>query len=905
MKTLLLLFVMSAFSPCWGQSSDNLVLQGRAFLVAKDMPNANSRFAAAVAISPNHQTANTLYAATRLLSMPYGTPAQDMMDRLGVSLTNRNIYNWTAKLPKNKQGKVIPPNGFNGMEFPAFMRSYVLPEIRGALDNLARITDVSFLLNLSSNETKVSEVTLDYGDIQMFRAFLHGFEFILNTVDSHNFDAQLTALYLMNEQGSLDLQNLLTTYTQALTFANAADLPVARVAFQNFVDRYVIASDFIRKRPQKIVRLFNYDATMDSSESQFRQTVTELRASLDGPVALTYATNGTQRVQANLGRLLDGSTPIRSLMPAFRENAVLLGSLQDPAFHGVVSGITPSEFYTFLEARMGVRLLPNFNLRAFPTVSLFVVDGRRYSIQASSDLLQWVDLTTTIGAGGIISFVDPELTRLDRRFYRAVDMSDFLFFEGTVVDAGNGKPIQGAVVGSFFDSQLTALTDSAGHFALQTRQSSKIRGSYVLNAKLNGYTTAQISGLINDGKMVIGGVAIKAAPSVPRQLGLRTQPVGSAPGGALSSQPVVEVRDGEGNPVGLGGSVSVTVTIGSGSGGSLGGTTTVTAVDGVATFANLTLSGTVGVNYVLRFSATGLTSVDSAPVSVMAPWGSSFVTVEDAGNAADATTGYGAVGYTFQIQKFEFTNGEYVEFLNAVGGTNPNGIYSSFMGSDARGGITQSGASPNFTYSVKANMGDKPVNYVSWFEAARVANWLHNGRSTNPSLLETGAYTLNNAMSGVGFTKNAGAKYWIPSENEWYKAAYYKGGGLSAGYWLYPTKSNTEPTYVTATSTGVGSAGLGSTANSINGNLDADWNGQNGNVTTVGSNGGPTAYGTYDMGGNVWEWDDGSVAGSNRVFRGAGWDGGSNGARSDGRGSYHADYRLPILGFRLARSSVP
>jgi sulfatase modifying factor 1 len=297
--------------------------------------------------------------------------------------------------------------------------------------------------------------------------------------------------------------------------------------------------------------------------------------------------------------------------------------------------------------------------------------------------------------------------------------------------------------------------------------------------------------------------------------------------------------------------------------------------------------------------------VTASSASVARTSGNSFVTVGDPGNAADTTTGYGAVDYTFQIQKFEFTNVEYVEFLNAVGGTNPNGIYSSSMSSDVRGGITQSGASPNFTYAVKANMGDKPVNYVRWFEAARVANWLHNGRSTNPALLETGAYTLNNATTGVGFTKNVGATYWIPSENEWYKAAYYKGGGVSAGYWIYPTKSDTEPTYVTASSTGVGSTGVGSTANSINGNFAADWNGQDGNVTTVGSNGGPSAYGTYDMGGNVWEWDDAAVSGSSRVDRGGSWHYFANYARSDYRGNYNPSNRNYNLGFRLARSSVP
>ncbi len=291
--------------------------------------------------------------------------------------------------------------------------------------------------------------------------------------------------------------------------------------------------------------------------------------------------------------------------------------------------------------------------------------------------------------------------------------------------------------------------------------------------------------------------------------------------------------------------------------------------------------------------------------SVPPPSGTPFVTVGDPGNAADPATTYGAVGYTFQIQKFEFTNAEYVEFLNVVGGSNPNGIYSPSMSADPRGGITQSGASPNFTYAVKTNMGDKPVIYVSWFEAARVANWLHNGRLANPALLESGAYTLNNATTGVGFIKNAGATYWVPSEDEWYKAAYYKGGGVSAGYWIYPTKSDSDPTFVTASSTGVGSAGLGSTANSINGAQVADWNGQVGNVTTVGSNGGPSAYGTYDMGGNVWEWDDGVFAGSFRVIRGGGWVNGAISARSAGRNTYFPGIRNFSLGFRLVRSSVP
>jgi len=148
-------------------------------------------------------------------------------------------------------------------------------------------------------------------------------------------------------------------------------------------------------------------------------------------------------------------------------------------------------------------------------------------------------------------------------------------------------------------------------------------------------------------------------------------------------------------------------------------------------------------------------------------------------------------------------------------------------------------------------MGDKPVNYVSWFDAARVANWLMNG-ATPSSNTEDGAYTLvEGQTTGTAPARNNGATFYIPTEDQWYKAAYYKGGGTNAGYWDYATRSDTAPTAVTAGVTGIGSAG--NTGDFANYNSDADWNGRDGNVTTVGTNGGPSAYGAFDMSGNVLE----------------------------------------------------
>lgn len=239
-----------------------------------------------------------------------------------------------------------------------------------------------------------------------------------------------------------------------------------------------------------------------------------------------------------------------------------------------------------------------------------------------------------------------------------------------------------------------------------------------------------------------------------------------------------------------------------------------------------------------------------------------WVTVGDPGNPADFW-GPGAVDHVYRIMRFEWTNSQYVAFLNAIDpdGTNPNAVYDDAMGSSVRGGITRSGTVHGSRYAVRAHMGTKPVNFVSWFDAARVANWLHNGApvqgSTDASALapqNVGAYALGTATSGDTVMRNGGARFWIPTENEWHKAAFYNPtlNGGAGGYTVYATGFSAAPTPVTADASGNGSAGP--TGNSANFGSQAGWNGVVGNVTTVGTNGAPSFYGTFDQNGNVYEW---------------------------------------------------
>jgi formylglycine-generating enzyme required for sulfatase activity len=207
-----------------------------------------------------------------------------------------------------------------------------------------------------------------------------------------------------------------------------------------------------------------------------------------------------------------------------------------------------------------------------------------------------------------------------------------------------------------------------------------------------------------------------------------------------------------------------------------------------------------------------------------------LVTIGDINNASDVDlttvgrdgfgTRYGSVDRVYQIGKYPVTNCEYAEFLNAIATVDRYDIYASGMGTglidivgDLAGAYSSifRGIDPSdptrFVYYVKENMKNKPVTLITWFNAARYCNWLHNGRPSgdqNNSTTEDGVYALGGRTTGNAVTKKSNANYHIPTENEWYKAAYYKGGGTNAGYWAYATQSDTVPTAVLASSTGDG-----------------------------------------------------------------------------------------------------
>lgn len=189
-----------------------------------------------------------------------------------------------------------------------------------------------------------------------------------------------------------------------------------------------------------------------------------------------------------------------------------------------------------------------------------------------------------------------------------------------------------------------------------------------------------------------------------------------------------------------------------------------------------------------------------------------FMTIGNAGNAADAT-GYGAVGYTYQISATEVTIAEFM----ASGAGNGNENYWN-----------------DGTRTVGSNA---PASRVSLYEAMKYCNWLTTGD------INSGLYTNNG--SGVWSSKLTRAQvmagsvnyFALPTENEWYKAAYFKPD--ASGYSLYANGSGTIPVHGTADGWNYYNSGY------VNPDPNYTW--------TVGY-GCEEQNGTYDMMGNLWEW---------------------------------------------------
>lgn len=250
-----------------------------------------------------------------------------------------------------------------------------------------------------------------------------------------------------------------------------------------------------------------------------------------------------------------------------------------------------------------------------------------------------------------------------------------------------------------------------------------------------------------------------------------------------------------------------------------------------------------------------------------------FETIGDAGNTA-GSGGYGAVVYDYRLSVAEVSEDVLQRAVNA-----------------GLSGVTAGAWS-----------GNQPAAFVDWFEAAAFVNFLNADRGFTPAYdlsWDGESWTMNLwssaeawQLGGENRYRHKDAFYFLPSENEWFKAAYYRGSGTNAGYWEYPTQQDTAPAAV-ASGTASGTA---------------VYDGQE-NPASVFANGALSAYGQRGLGGNVAEWTESAWDGFNdstsedRTVRGGDWFGSFDQLAASSRDINAPLYESDFIGFRVA--SVP
>jgi sulfatase-modifying factor enzyme 1 len=189
------------------------------------------------------------------------------------------------------------------------------------------------------------------------------------------------------------------------------------------------------------------------------------------------------------------------------------------------------------------------------------------------------------------------------------------------------------------------------------------------------------------------------------------------------------------------------------------------------------------------------------------------------------TKSRGSVPYTYRISMLELTTAQYVEFFNTFAPFDRelsrllDGVGGGFFGDPFYFGPGQR----IVLNTSKRNPGMIPIRGFSWRQAAMYCNWLHNGKSSDPASLQSGVYDTstftrndNNTFNDQD-SRSPGARFWIPSLDEWLKAVHFdpnRFGENQPGWWQYPQRSDEPPV--------PGLPGEGTTSKGINSTVAVD-----------------------------------------------------------------------------------
>ncbi|HTR41050.1 MAG TPA: Ig-like domain-containing protein, partial [Pseudomonadales bacterium] len=347
-KSLIVSWVCAVMFCCnvFGQTANDYVASGLGNLANEDLVNANSNFLAALTLDTNNADANVLLAATRLLLAPQTPAGSNFLNGLNFPANGRDVYNWTSAPPKDAFGGPVFPANYNSTNVVYFYRTNIMLLVNASLINLGNVTDTSFLLTITNGDG-LGQVTIDYGDVQMFRALLTAGNFLGYTLDANNVSFILPKIVGLADTNGLTLQQILSTYPSLLTPHNTNDLIPSENALESAATFYFTASDFIRndRSPDDTNDLITLGPDEAGSEANFRTVLSNVVSSLSAP---TQFDPSDPNSIVNLGPYLSGKTSVRTLVPQFNGNTYVHNSVPDYTFGGILPDEPPYKTEAFL-----------------------------------------------------------------------------------------------------------------------------------------------------------------------------------------------------------------------------------------------------------------------------------------------------------------------------------------------------------------------------------------------------------------------------------------------------------------------------------------------------------------------------------------------------------------------------
>jgi len=301
----------------------SFINQGKYYLQSHNILAARDQFAQAVAAAPDHQEANLLLGMTRVFAvLEQGQSnssagldsVREIFELSGFSFQSFGLYDMKGTGPDGISSGA-PRTG----AILDFVKAKVLPEVDGALGNLAKVTDPSFSSSIApaAIATSGDNIAVDYADALVIKALLNAVKCNLNLLMVYGLDLSIPDISAAPDQ-LLTYKRIFANDASLLTAKDPARLTTARAALIGFIDTYSMAVPLLQGRAGAGHHLFVVDALVGNEPvsataqdlNDIADVLAEIKASLNGPQLYSFITSDDRDRTVDLSKLFNAASPI-------------------------------------------------------------------------------------------------------------------------------------------------------------------------------------------------------------------------------------------------------------------------------------------------------------------------------------------------------------------------------------------------------------------------------------------------------------------------------------------------------------------------------------------------------------------------------------------------------------------